>query len=253
MATMTTARLSDRIVLVTGGARRLGAASGRRLHAAGARLAVHYHRSAADADRLCAELNAERPGSAAAFGADLLDVGRLDGLVAAVVDRFGGLDVLINNASSFYPTPIGETTPAQWDELMGTNVRAPFFLAQAAAPVLRARGGSIVNMVDVYAERPLAGYAPYCAAKAALVNLTRALARELAPQVRVNAVAPGAILWPEGEEANEAARARIIARTPLARLGTAEDIAAAVYYLVAEAPFVSGQVLAVDGGRAAVP
>ena len=244
------------VVLVTGAARRVGAEIARRLHGAGALVAIHYRNSAADADRLAAELNAARPDeggdSAATFAADLLDVDALPRLVDAVVARFGRLDALVNNASSFYATKLGAVDTAAWDDLMGSNLRAPLFLSQAAAPHLDRSGGCIVNITDIHAERPLKGYPVYCAAKAGLLGLTRALALELGPRVRVNAVAPGPIEWPQGtHDFPLADRAAIIEHTLLKRVGSPADIAQAVKYLIYDAPYVTGQVINVDGGRTA--
>lgn len=236
------------VALVTGAARRLGAAIARRLHAAGYDLALHYRSSGAEMEALAAELEAVRSGSVLALQAELAQSDRLPELVAQAVGRFGRLDALVNNASGFEPTPFGSTTPAQWDALLASNARAPFFLAQAAAPHLRARGGAIVNMLDVYAQRPLRGHAAYCMAKAALAMATRALALELAPAVRVNAIAPGAILWPDGPGDDER-RAALLARTPLARTGTPEEVAEAVRWLLQDATYCTGQVLRLDGGR----
>lgn len=236
------------VALVTGSARRIGAAIARRLHAEGYDLALHYLRSGAEMQALAAELESARPGSVLTLQADLCEFDRLPELVARTVGRFGRLDALVNNASSFQPTPIGMATPQQWDDLLGSNARAPFFLAQAAAPHLKAAGGAIVNLVDLYAERPLAGHTLYCMAKAALVMATRSLAVELAPEVRVNAIAPGAILWPENEAADSVQQA-ILARTPLARTGTPEEIAATVCWLLCGATYTTGQVINVDGGR----
>lgn len=242
---------ADKVVLITGAGRRVGAAIARRLHAGGARLVLHYRHSGAAAAALAAELNARRPASAACVAGDLCDLAALPRLVAAAAAAFGGLDALVNNASSFYPTPLGSIGPADWDDLVGSNFQAPLFLTQAAAPLLTARRGAVVNITDIHAERPLAGYALYCAAKGALLTLTRALAIELAPAVRVNAVAPGPIAWPEDQQFSAAARQAIIDHTLLKREGSPEDIAAAVHYLLAEAPYVTGQVLNVDGGRSA--
>lgn len=240
--------MQDKVVLVTGGAKRVGAAICRRLHAAGARLMLHYRSSAGEARLLQAELNGARPDSVSLIQADLLDLAKLPSLVDQTVLRFGRLDALVNNASAFYPTPFGATTPAQWDELFAINARAPFFLAQAAAPHLASANGAIVNIADIYAERPLRGHAVYAMGKAALLQMTRALALELAPQVRVNAVSPGAILWPENGKDPEAQSA-LLARTPLGRIGTPGEIAEAVRWLLQDARYCTGQVLRVDGGR----
>jgi pteridine reductase len=240
--------LDGQVALVTGGARRVGAAIVRRLHAAGARVALHYRDSGAEAQKLEAELEAGRAGSAARLRRDLLEPDAAEALVADVIDRFGRLDVLVNNASIFYPGKIGRIEPRQWDELVGSNLRAPLFVAQAAAPHLKAARGAIVNITDIHAERPLRGFTVYTIAKAGLAALTRSLALELAPEVRVNAVAPGAIVWPDDGKFDNAERRRIVATTPLGRIGSPEDVAQAVHFL-ATAPFVTGQVLAVDGGR----
>jgi len=237
-------------MLVTGGGRRVGAAICRRLHAAGASIALHYRSSAEEALALQDELNAQRPDSAAVFSADLLDLTALPMLVGQVMARFGRLDGLINNASSFYPTPLAGVNDAQWHDLLGTNLRAPLFLAQAAADELRRRHGCIVNIVDIHAERPMHGHLLYSVAKAGLVALTRALAQEMAPNVRVNAVAPGVILWPEGGDwEDDEQRRKIVAHTLLKREGEPDDIARTVAFLVQDAPYITGQVIAVDGGR----
>jgi pteridine reductase len=237
------------VVLVTGGARRVGAAIVRHLHAAGCAVAIHFRSSADEAEALAQELNAARADSAAIFPGALEDDATPGALIAAVLEHFGRLDGLVNNASAFYPTPIGETTAAHWNDLFAANARAPFFLAQAATPALREARGAIVNIVDIYAERPLAGHTVYSMAKAALVMLTQALAKDLAPQVRVNAVAPGAILWPASGKPEEAAEA-LIAKTPLARKGEPDDVAEAVRWLLLDAHYTTGQVIRVDGGRA---
>lgn len=240
------------VALVTGAARRVGAEIARCLHAAGARIALHCRHSRADAEALAAELNALRADSAAVFAADLLDVAALPALVAEVVTRFGRLDALVNNASSFYATPLATIDATAWDDLVGSNLRAPLFLAQAAAPHLTASGGCIVNITDIHAERPLAGYPLYCAAKAGLLGLSRALALELGPRVRVNAVAPGAIEWPETtSDFPPPVRTAIIDHTLLKRVGNPADIARTVKFLVFDAPYVTGQVINVDGGRTA--
>ncbi|WP_300337634.1 pteridine reductase [Accumulibacter sp.] len=243
--------MSRKTILVTGAAKPLGSAIARELHATGANVMLHYRQAAATAEDLVGELNAARPSSAACLPADLLDVGSLPQLIADTVDRFGRLDALVNNASSFFPTPLGEIDLASWDDLMGSNLKAPLFLTQAAAPHLRAARGAVVNITDIHAERPLAGYPLYCAAKAGLLGLTRALAIELAPQVRVNAVAPGPILWPDSGFFDSAARQEIVAHTLLQRTGCPEDVARAVRYLLEDAAYVTGQVINVDGGRTA--
>lgn len=245
---------SRKVALVTGAARRIGAAIARRLHADGYDLALHYRHSQAEMDALLAELNAARAGSVIALQADLAAFDRLPELIARTVGHFGRLDALVNNASAFHPTSFGSVTPAQWDELFASNARAPFFLSQAAAPHLQAAGGGIVNIADIHGETPLAGYSVYCIAKAALLMLSKSLAVELAPKVRVNAIAPGAILWPEktGTDTgkDDAAQAALLARTPLGRTGTPEDIAAATAWLLGDASgYVTGQTLHVDGGR----
>lgn len=242
--------MQDAAILVTGAARRIGAAIARRLHAAGANVVLHCHRSRGEAQRLKAELEASRPASASVVQADLLDLARIPGLIEESVAAFGRLDALVNNASSFYPTPFGAIGEDEWNDLVGSNLRAPLFLSQAAAPWLREARGSIVNLVDIHAERPLEDFVVYSVAKAGLAGLTRALALELGPEVRVNGVAPGAILWPDGDEHfAPSEKGRIIDQTPLARIGSPEDVAGAVKYLIFDAPFVSGQILAVDGGR----
>jgi pteridine reductase len=240
--------LTGKVALLTGAARRLGAAMARRLHAGGASVAIHYRGSAAAATALVEELNEARPGSAIALQADLLALEQLSQLVEHTVGRLGRLDILVNNASTFYPTPLAEVTGAQFDDLIGTNLRAPLFLAQAAAGQLRLHEGLILNLVDIHGMRPLKRHPAYSSAKAGLIMLTRSLARELAPHVRVNAIAPGPVLWPEGD-LDETLKQKILARTPLGRVGSAEDIARAAWFFAAEAPFVTGQVLAIDGGR----
>jgi pteridine reductase len=241
-------RLSGQAALVTGAARRVGAQIVRSLHAEGASVAIHCHRSAEAAQRLAAQLNSERTGSAWVLCADLCDVAGLPRLVAETCERLGGLNLLINNASTFYPTPLGSLTLAQWQDLVGTNLQAPLFLAQAAAPALRARRGLLLNIVDIHGLRPLREHTAYSVAKAGLVMLTRSLARELAPEVRVNAIAPGAVLWPEAGIESERQQ-RILEQTPLLRQGSPADIARTVLFFASDAPFVTGQILAVDGGR----
>ena len=237
------------VALVTGAARRIGAAVVRALHRRGLDVAVHYRTSRDDAQALARALDRERPGTVTTFGCDLLEPGAPERLVSHVTSRLGTLDVLINNASSFYPTPIDTVTEAEFDDLIGTNLKAPFFVSKAAAPFLAARRGSIVNLADIHGRNPVAGYPAYCSAKAGLIMLTRALALELGPEVRVNAVAPGIALWPEGN-ADLEARERAEQIVPLRRPGSAEEIAGAVTWLALDAPYTTGEVLAVDGGRA---
>lgn len=238
---------TDQVALITGAAQRVGAEIARELHRSGMRVVIHYRASADAALTLQEELLAVRPDSAALLRADLLDTAALPALVAAAERQWGRLDALINNASSFYPTAIGAITETQWDDLVGSNLKAPLFLSQAAAPLLAAQQGNIVNIVDIHAERPLKGYPLYCAAKAGLAMLTKALARELAPAIRVNAVAPGAILWPA--QASEETRRAIVARTALKRQGQPRDVARAVRFLIHEAEYMTGQIITVDGGR----
>lgn len=241
--------MQEKVVLITGGAKRVGAAICRRMHAEGANLMLHYRASGGEARLLQSELNHARPNSVALIQADLLETAKLSSLVEQTVQTFGRLDFLVNNASSFFPTPVGEIGLDHWNDLIGTNLQAPLFLAQAAAPALRKAGGAIVNIADIHADRPLKSYVIYSIAKAGLIGLTRSLARELAPEVRVNAVAPGPVLWPDDESFDELSRQRIISHTPLKREGTPEDIAGAVHYLLAEANYVTGQTINVDGGR----
>jgi pteridine reductase len=244
------AALTGQTALVTGGARRIGARLVRALHAHGADVVIHCRRSRDAADHLAAELEASRPGSTAVVTGDLLDPGACEGVVEQARGHNGRLDIVVNNASTFYPTPVGTITAASFDDLIGSNLRAPTFIAQASTPALRETGGCIVNLADIHGQRPLAGHPVYCAAKAGLVMLTRSLAKELAPEVRVNAIAPGSILWPEGPGGDDpGTQAAVLAATPLGRQGDPEDIAGALLYLVGNAPFVTGQILAVDGGR----
>ncbi|MBT8109015.1 MAG: pteridine reductase [Gammaproteobacteria bacterium] len=240
--------LDHKVVLITGAARRIGAVIARTLHAQGANVAIHYRGSADDAEMLVAELNASRADSAAAFAADLTDIAAIERLAAQVTQWRDRLDVLINNASSFYPTPAGTITEAQWDDLIGTNLKAPLFLSQAVLPALRAAGGAIVNIVDVHSTHPLRDHPVYGPAKAGLAMLTRSLAKDLAPDVRVNGVSPGAILWPENDMPEDT-KAAIVKQVPLARPGDPVDIAGAVLFLVRDATYVTGQIIAVDGGR----
>lgn len=240
--------LRGRTALITGAARRVGAQIARTFHAAGANVVIHCHHSRAQGDALAAELETARAGAAWVVSADLLDLAQLPALVRAACDRFGGLDILVNNASSFYPTPLGSITSVQWDDLLGSNLRAPLFLSQAAAPELKRTKGLLLNLVDIHGIRPLRDHVVYSTAKAGLIMLTRALARELAPEVRVNGIAPGPVLWPE-DGLDETRKAKILDQTPLHRTGTPLDIARAALFFATDAPFVTGQILAVDGGR----
>ena len=242
--------LTGKVALVTGGAKRVGAAICRLLHARGANILLHHRASVVVARALQIELNARRADSVALIQADLLNGASLPDLVKTTIGRFERLDILINNASSFFPTAIGDITEKAWDDLVGTNLKAPLFLSQAAAMELRKRHGCIVNIIDIHAEFPMKNYVVYTVAKGGLLALTRSLARELGPEVRVNGVAPGTILWPEGEEwGDELSRQRIVNQSALKRIGEPDDIAKAVDYLVSAAPYVTGQVIAVDGGR----
>ena len=242
------APLAGKSALVTGAARRVGAAIVRSLHAAGANVVLHYRSSSEEAAALAQDLNGVRPGSATLAQCDLLDSSALAQLADTATTAFGGLDILVNNASSFYPTPIGDIDEDDWNDLIGTNLKAPLFLAQAAAAALRARSGLIVNLADIHGVRPMRRHPVYCVAKAGLIMLTRSLARELGPQVRVNAISPGPVMWPE-DGVDAALRDEIINRTALKRIGSAEDVARAVLFFASEAPFITGQILAVDGGR----
>ena len=240
--------LAGKAVLVTGGARRVGAAIARRLHGAGASVLIHYRDSEVDAVKLVGELNAARPKSAAKVKAELLAPIAPRAIVGAALDSFGRLDVLVNNASTFFPVAVGQIEPSHWEELIGSNLRAPLFISQEAAPELAKQSGAIVNIVDIHADRPLKGYPVYSIAKSGLAAMTRSLALELAPKVRVNGVAPGAIAWPEDGQFETAERTRIVETTPLGRVGSPEDIAQAVHFLAC-APYITGQIVAVDGGR----
>lgn len=240
--------LQGQVALVTGAAQRIGAEIARRLHAEGVDLLLHYRHSASAARTLVATLNGIRNDSARLVQADLGDLGALPGLIAAASDWRGRLDLLVNNASSFYPTPFGEVTAEHWDDLMAANLKGPFFLTQAAAPLLRASRGLVVNLVDIHAERPLAAHPVYSIAKAGNAMMVRTLARELGPEVRVNGIAPGAILWPEQGLAEET-KQTILARTALQRPGTPADIARTLIFLVRDAPYITGQIIVLDGGR----
>jgi pteridine reductase len=245
---MTTSGLHDRVVFITGAAKRVGAALARGFHAEGCRVVVHSHRSRTEAEALCAELNQRRADSALACSANLLDVSTFPALISQATERFGRLDVLINNASTFYPTPMGSIDTAAWDDLIGTNLRAPLFLSQAAAPALKLSRGLIINLIDIHSMRPLPKHTVYSTAKAGLVMLTRSLARELSPEVRVNGISPGPILWPEGG-IDSTLQDEIISKTLLKRVGSPEDIVRTAIFFARDAAYVTGQILAVDGGR----
>lgn len=240
-------------VLITGAARRVGAVIAQVLHDAGANIIIHCRNSRQQAEVLAQQFNQQRDNSAIVLSADLSQIDRLPQLIKQAHAQWQRLDVVINNASTFYPSVIGEVDEAHWQDLMDSNLRAPFFLSQAAAPYLKATHGSIINIVDIHADKPLAGHPVYCMAKAGLVMMTKSLACELGPEVRVNAVAPGAILWPEAElgaaELTQQQKQRIVDKTFLKRQGKPQDIAAAILYFIRDAEYVTGQILAVDGGR----
>lgn len=238
--------MSVKRILITGAAKRIGAACARLLHDDGHRLILHYRSACGEAEALCAELNRKRPDTAILWQADLLHGEALRTLAAAAEKQWGGLDALINNASAFYPTPFPEVSETQWDELLGSNLKAPFFLTQALSATLVKNRGCVVNIVDIHAERGLPGYPVYSIAKAGLAAMSKILAKELAPAIRVNAVAPGAILWPEQDTVDKAG---ILARIPLQRCGAPEDIAKAVRFLIDDGDYITGQILSVDGGR----
>jgi pteridine reductase len=238
------------VALITGAARRIGAEIAQQLHKADYNIVLHYRNSASEADRLAKSLNQLRADSARIIEADLNDVNALQQLAEHALEAWGRVDVLINNASAFYPTPIGSVTEREWDDLFSSNLKAPFFLAQALASELKNNHGCIINIADIHAQRPLKNHPVYCAAKAGNVMFTQSLARELAPQVRVNGIAPGAILWPEQQgDLSEKAKQDILEKIPLQKRGSAQDIARAVLFLVTDAPYITGQILAVDGGR----
>ena len=240
--------LEGSIVLITGGARRIGETIARHLHGHGARLLVHYHTNAENAQRMQWQLNAIRPDSVEIIQGDFRDIAQFKIDLRHAIHRLGRLDCLINNASRFYPTPISSTGDEQWNDLIGTNLMAPFFLSQETAPYLKINHGSIINIADIYAQRPLPEYSVYSASKAGLVSLTRSLAWELGPEIRVNAIAPGAILWPD-HDIDEIARQRIVSKTALKQVGNPSDIAKAALFLMTSADYITGQILNVDGGR----
>lgn len=243
-----TPSLEGKVVLITGAAQRIGATTARTLHAAGANIVLHYRSSRKPAQELQKELNDIRPESVILAQADLLEINKLPSLVREAAEAWGRLDILINNASNFYPTPIGTIDEKAWNDLMGSNLKGPLFLSQAAAPYLKKQCGCIVNMVDIHADRPLKEHPVYCMAKAGLAMMTRSLAGELGPEIRVNGIAPGAILWPEND-IDEVTKQRIVSRTFLKRQGEPTDIARTILFLVRDANYITGQVIPVDGGR----
>jgi pteridine reductase len=244
--------LDGKVVLITGGAKRIGACLARTLHAAGMNVVIHYRSSHQPARTLQKELNAERENSCLLIQCELTEYNKLKPLVEESARQMGRLDVLINNASDFFPTLVGDTDEQQWNALLETNLKTPFFLIQAAAPYLKKHQGCIVNMIDIYADRPLPDHAVYCASKAGLASLTRSFAQSLAPEIRVNGIAPGAILWPEHQH-DEVAQKRLVSRIPMRRLGNPQNIADTALFLINNAPYTSGQILTVDGGRTVLP
>lgn len=240
--------LTGKVALITGGAQRVGAMTVRFLHAAGANLILHYRNSRQQALELQTELNDRRNNSVILIQADLLEIANLPAIIKQSIEQWGRLDILVNNASSFYPTPVGKVTENDWNDLIGSNMKAPFFLSQAAAPHLEKRSGCIISIVDIHAQRPMEGHSVYNIAKAGLAMLVKTLAFELGPKIRVNGVAPGAIMWP-AQEMDDVTKQRIVSRTYLKRKGSAEDIARTVLFLASNADYITGQIIAVDGGR----
>ena len=243
-----TVSCAGKVALITGAAHRIGATTARTLHAAGINIVIHYRNSSQGAEALQQELETLRPDSVQLVQANLHQVSQFDALIAQVVEQWGRLDILVNNASTFYPTPVGEIGEQQWEDLIGSNLKAPLFLSQAAAPYLQQQQGNIINIVDIHADRPLKEHTVYSLAKAGLAMLTKSLARELGPDVRVNGVAPGAILWPENEM-DDATKEEILSRTALKRTGEPQDIANTALFLIRDAHYITGQILNVDGGR----
>lgn len=240
--------LSGKVILVTGASQRIGECIVRTMHSEGMNIILHYRSSRDAAKKIQQELNAQRDDSVILIQADLSETSKISEMLREAVKGWGRIDAIVNNASSFYPTPVGEITEKNWDDLISSNLKAPLFLSQAAAPYLKQQQGCIVNIVDIHADRPLKNHTVYCVAKAGLAMLTKSLARELAPEVRVNAVAPGAILWPDND-IDDVTKKRILSSTVLKRQGCAEDIATTVRFLIKEAGYITGQILAVDGGR----
>lgn len=242
--------MTAKVAFITGSAKRIGAVTATYLHDKGFNIVLHCHHSIEEAESLLVTLNSRRENSARLVVADVREIDTLAMLAEQVVAAFGRLDVLVNNASSFYPTPVGSITQTQWQDLFGSNVQAPLFLSQHLLPSLTAANGAIINMVDIHAERPLQRHTVYSMAKAALVTMTKSLAIELAPEIRVNGVAPGAILWPE-QPLDAADKEQVLQQIPAKSLGTPEDIARAIHYLC-EARYVTGHIISVDGGRSVV-
>jgi pteridine reductase len=243
--------MQSKTVLITGGARRIGRCVAEQLHSQGHNIMVHYRSSAGDANQLIDQLNQRREGSAAKVQCDLLDLNSIPRVIDATLENFGRLDVLINNASTFYPTPIDLVTEDFWDDLVGSNLRAPTFVVKHAAKHLKDANGCIINIVDIYAKKPLQNHPIYCSAKAGLEMLTKSLARDLAPQVRVNGISPGAILWPENDAGVDSSSS-LLEKIPLARMGEPDDIAKTASFLIDQAPYITGQIITVDGGRSVV-
>ena len=242
---------SSKTILITGGARRIGSVIARTLHQSGYNVMIHYRSSSADADKLVRSLNEIRAGSAASIQGDLLDISCIPNIVETTVQTFGRLDCLVNNASTFYPTPIELIENDFWTDLVGSNLKAPMFMVKSAAKYLRESDGCIINIVDIYARTPLENHPIYCSAKAGLEMLTKSLARDLAPEIRVNGISPGAILWPE-HESHTLNQEELLKKIPMKRMGTPEDIAKTVRFLTEEASYITGQIIAVDGGRSVV-
>ena len=245
-------KLEGKVALITGGAKRIGACIAQTLHRAGMNVVIHYHSSADKARALQKQLNEQRENSCLLIHGDLTGHDKLKSIIKESVQQMGRLDVLINNASAFFPTPLKSASEKDWNRLFEANLKAPFFLTQAAAPHLARQNGCIINLIDIYAERPLENHPIYCASKAGLVSLTRSFAQSLAPDIRVNGLAPGAILWPEDQH-DEVAQQRLLSRTPLKRLGSPQDIANAALFLIRDAPYITGQILNIDGGRTITP
>ena len=234
--------------LVTGGGKRIGATIAETLHNKGFNVAIHYNSSCDAADQLCAQLNAKQQDSSTAIGADLTDQDALENLIPSLIGKTKRLDVLVNNASTFYPTPIEKITLEDWENLLGTNLKAPLFLSKFAAKYLKQSQGIIINIVDIHSKKPLKEHPIYGSAKSGLAMLTRSLATDLAPDIRVNGISPGLILWPESSP-SEQVKNNILQQIPLKKIGNSEDIANCVLFLIEDAPYITGEIIAVDGGR----